>query len=74
MRPPSEVDHFELMRNPLSGEFGVSTPAQLEHFVAHELPSFTLVRRCSGWVIRQRSKAVHVITVDRVGSVSPPWQ
>lgn len=44
----TEVDfsnpYFELLRNPLAGELGVTTQAEVEHFIKRTLPKFKLVR------------------------------
>lgn len=53
MEQPSVDDHLELLNNPLSAEFGVTTLAQMEHLIAHGLSSFKLVRRCCDCVIQQ---------------------
>ena len=46
MKEQQPNDKYELLRNPLSSEFGVTTLAQMEQLIAHELSSFKLVRRC----------------------------
>eukprot|EP00904_Undaria_pinnatifida_P012461 jgi/Undpi1/8345/HiC_scaffold_25.g10813.m1 len=43
LKGPRKTRHVKLLGNPLSAEFGVSTPTELEHLIAQELSSFKLI-------------------------------
>eukprot|EP00904_Undaria_pinnatifida_P012460 jgi/Undpi1/8344/HiC_scaffold_25.g10812.m2 len=42
-KQPRNPGQFNLLRNPLSAEFGAKTLTQVEHLIAHALPSFKLI-------------------------------
>ena len=64
---PSDRKHFDLLRNPLSSEFGVTTLTQMEQLIGHELSTFKVVR-CCDCVIQQNCGQYHSCA-DRVNVV-----